>query len=91
MTAVTTNKRPQRFFSSGSNLRFGGRQSTVTMVFHALPRADSFPVSRALGGTFRYFGTFKPFLQYFSTGSDTALCQITRSTNLLSVYRRKLK
>ena len=35
-TAVTTNTRPQRFFSPGSNLRFGGRQSTVTMVFHAL-------------------------------------------------------
>ena len=34
ITAVTTNTRPQRFFSSGSNLRFGGRQSTVTMVFH---------------------------------------------------------
>ena len=36
ITAVTTNTRPQRFFSSGSNLRFGGRQSTVTMAFHAL-------------------------------------------------------
>ena len=36
ITAVTTNTRPQIFFSSGSNLRFGGRQSTVTMVFHAL-------------------------------------------------------
>ena len=36
ITAVTTNTRPQKFFSSGSNLRFGGRQSTVTMVFHAL-------------------------------------------------------
>ena len=36
ITAVTTNTRPQRFFSLGSNLRFGGRQSTVTMVFHAL-------------------------------------------------------
>ena len=24
------------FFSFGSDLRFGGRQSTVTMVFHAL-------------------------------------------------------
>ena len=36
ITAVTTNTRPQRFFSSGSNLRFGGRQSTVTMVVHAL-------------------------------------------------------
>ena len=35
ITAVTTNARPQRFFSSGSNLRFGGRQSTVTMVVHA--------------------------------------------------------
>ena len=50
-TAVTTNTRPQRFFSFGSNLWFDGRQSTVTMVFSLWPREDSFPVSRALGGT----------------------------------------
>ena len=68
MTAVTTNKRPQRFFSSGSNLRFGGRQSTVTMVFHALAQSRLFP---------RFSSTRKnkSFLQYFATGSGTASCQ----------------
>ena len=34
---------------------------------------------------------FKPFLQYFASGSDTPHVKITRSTNLLSVCRRKLK
>ena len=38
------------FFPFDSNLLFGGRQSTVTMVFTRWPREDSFPVSGALGG-----------------------------------------
>ena len=68
MTAVTTNTRPQRFFFSGSNLRFGGRQSTVTMGFHALAQSRLFP---------RFSSTRKnkSFLQYFATGSGTASCQ----------------
>ena len=68
MTAVNTNTRPQRFFSSGSNLRFGGRQSTVTMGFHALAQSRLFP---------RFSSTRKnkSFLQYFATGSGTASCQ----------------
>ena len=55
MTAVTTKKRPQRLFSSGSNLRFGGRQSTVTMGFHALaqsrlsPRFSSTRKNKSMG------------------------------------------
>ena len=68
-TAVITNTRPQRVFSFGSNLRFGGRQSTVTMVFTRWPREDSFPVSRALRGQCR---RLRPPLQYFATGSDTS-------------------
>ena len=44
----------------------------VSMVFTRWPREDSFPVSRALGGTFRRLSRF---LQYFATRSDTALCQ----------------
>ena len=36
------------------------------------PREDSFPVSRAPGGSFRRLSRF---LQYFATGSDTALYQ----------------
>ena len=59
-------------FSFGSNLRFVGRQSTLTMVFTRWPRDDSFPVSRALGGT---CWPFKPFLQYFATGCDSCSCQ----------------
>ena len=68
MTAVTTNKRPQRFFSSGSNLRFGGRQSTVTMGFHALAQGRLSP---------RFSSTRKnkSFLQCFATGSGTASYQ----------------
>ena len=59
-------------FFFGANLRFGGRQSTVTMVFTCWPIEHSFPVSRALGGTCR---PFKPFLQYFATGPDSDSCQ----------------
>ena len=44
----------------------------VSMVFTRWPREDSFPFSRALGGTFRRLSRF---LQCFATGSDTALCQ----------------
>ena len=51
---------------------FGGRQSTVTMVFMHWPREGCFPVSQALGGKCR---CLKPFLQYFAKGSDTASCQ----------------
>ena len=60
MTAVTTNTRPPP--------RFGGRQSTVTMVFHALAQSRLFP---------RFSSTRKnkSFLQYFATGSGTASCQ----------------
>ena len=42
------------------------------MVFTRWPREDSFPVSRAPGGSFRRLSRF---LQYFAKGSDTALCQ----------------
>ena len=68
MKAVTTNKRPHRFFSSGSNLRFGGRQSTVTMGFHALAQSRLSP---------RFSSTRKnkSFLQYFAAGSGTASYQ----------------
>ena len=89
MTAVTTNTRPQRFFSWGSNLGFGGRQSTFTMVFHALAQSRFFPCfDRALGRTcWRLIRFCNILLQ------DPAQLhvKITRSTNLLSVCRRKLK
>ena len=66
VTAVTTNTRFQRFFSSGSNLRFDGRQSTVTMVFHALAHSRFFP---RFSSTRKNMPAFEPFLQYFATGS----------------------
>ena len=61
MTAVTTNKCPQ-------NVRFGGRQSTVTMGFHAL-------VQSRLSPRFSSTRKNKSFLQYFATGSGTASYQ----------------
>ena len=68
MTAVTTNTRPQRFFSLGSNLRFGGHQSTVTMGFHVLAQSRPSP-------GFSSTRKNKSSLQYFATGSGTASCQ----------------
>ena len=64
--------RPQRFFSSGSNLRFGGRQSTVIMVFYALAQSRFFP---RFSSTRKNMPAFKPFLQHFAAGSGTASCQ----------------
>ena len=87
ITAVTTNTRPQRFFSSGSNLRFGGRQSTVTMVFTRWPRADFFPISRALG---RICLRLSRFCNILLQDPAQLHVNITRSTNLSSVCRRKL-
>ena len=64
---------PPKGFFFGSNVQFGGRQSTITMVFTRWLREYSFPISRALGR--KIMLAFKLFLQYFGTGSDTALCQ----------------
>jgi len=47
-------------FFFGSNLRFGGLQSTLTL-FTRWPIEDSFPDSRALGGKCRF--CFMPRLQ----------------------------
>ena len=46
---------PSKAFFFGSNLRFGGRQSTVTIVFTRWPRENSLPVSWALGITCWHF------------------------------------
>ena len=75
-------------FFFDSNLRFGGRQSTVTMVFTRWPREDSFPVSRARGGKCRRLSRFCSILLQDLTPLHV---KITRSTNLLSVCRRKFK
>ena len=83
--------RALRYFFFGSNLRLGGRQSTVTMVLTRWPREDSwrfFPVSRALGGTCRRLSRFCNILLQDLTPLHV---KITRSTNLLSVGRRRLQ
>ena len=79
---------PSKGFFFGLNLRFGGRQSTVTMVSTRWPREDSFPVSRALRGQFRRLSRLCNILLQDLTPLPV---KITRSTNLLSVCRRKLK
>ena len=71
-TAVTTNTRPQRFFSLIQTCGLVDINQPLPWFFTRWPREDSFPVSRALRGTCR---PFKPFLQYFATGPDTGSCQ----------------
>ena len=79
ITAVTTNTRPAVWWS----------QSTGYHGLHALAkRSHSFPVSRALAGTFRRLSRFCNILPQDLT---PLYVKITRSTNLLSVCRRKLK
>ena len=76
-------------FFLGSNLRFGGRQSTVTMVFTRWPREDTFPVSRALGGKCRRLSRVSNII--LLQDLTPLHLKYTRSTNLWSVCLRKLK
>ena len=71
-TAVTTNTHPQRDVFFSSNLCFGGHQSTVTMVFHALAQRRFFLRFSSIR---KNMSAFQLVLQYFATGSDTASCQ----------------
>ena len=68
VTAVTTNTRPQRVFSSVQTCVLVDVNQQLPWFFTHRPREDSFPVSGALGRAC-------PFLQYFATRSDTASCQ----------------
>ena len=71
-------------FFFGSNLRFiGGRQSTVTMVFTRWPREELC--------TRRKMSALRWFCNILLQGLTPLHVNITRSTNLLSVCRRKLK
>ena len=69
--AVTTNRRPQRFF-----LRFKPAVwwTSINLYhgFHAFSNRTFFP---RFSSTRRNMPAFKPFLQYFATCSDTASCQ----------------
>ena len=79
---------PSKGFSFGSNLWFGGRQSTVTMVFTRWPREHSFPVSRALRGQCR---RLRRLCNILLQDLIPLPVKVTRSTNLLSLCRRKLQ
>ena len=85
---MVTTHAPSKGFFFGSNLRFGGGQLTFTMVFTRWPREDFFSVSQALGGKCRRLSRFCKILPQDLTPLHV---KITRSTNLLSVCRRKLK
>ena len=89
-TVVTTNARPQ-------NLRLFLRVQTCVLVdvnrpircfFTRWPRADSFPVSRPIG---RKCLRLSRFCNILLPDLAPLHVKITRSTNLLSVCRRKLK
>ena len=84
MTAVTTNKRPQRFFLRVQTCVLVDVNQPLPWFFTRWPRADSFPVSRALGRTSRFCNTLLQDLAPLHV-------KTTRSTNLLNVCRRKLK
>ena len=79
---------PSKTFFFRSNLWFGERQSTITMVFSHWPREDSFLLSRALGGTCQRLSCLCNILLQDLTPRHV---KITRGTYLLSVCWRKLK
>ena len=89
VTAVTTYTCRQKFFSSVQTCGLVDvNQLLVNMVFKPWPRQDSFTVSRALGRICRRLSRFCNILLQDLTPLHV---KITRSTNLLSACRRKLK
>ena len=70
ITAVTTNTRPRRVFSLCWNLSFGGRQSTVSMVFsraltEKVPSSSLNELTRIISnddGVFNYFIKMKDYV-----------------------------
>ena len=79
---------PQRFLSSGSNLHFGGHQSTVTVIFHALAQSRFF---HRFSSTRKNISAFKPFLQYFATGSGTVSCQDYKEYEFVECLSEEIK
>ena len=88
MTAVTTNTRPQRVFSSVETCVLVDVNQPLPWFFTRWAREDSFSVSWAPGRTCRRFSRFCNILL-----QDLAPLhvKITRRKNLLRVSRRKLK
>ena len=88
-TAVTTNTRPQRVFSSVQTCVLVDVNQPLPCFFTRWPREDSFFVSWALGRICRRFSRLcNILLQDLMTPLHV---KITRRKNLLSVSRRKLK
>ena len=86
-TAVTTNTRPQRVFSSVQTCVLVDVNQPLPWFFTRWPREDSFSVSWALGRICRRFSRFCNILLQDLTPLHV---KITRRKNLLSVSRRKL-
>ena len=87
-TAVTTNTRPQRVFSSVQTCVLVDVNQPLPWFFTRWAREDSFSVSWALGRICRRFSRFCNILPQDLTPLHV---KITRRKNLLSVSRRKLK
>ena len=88
VTAVITNTRPQRVFSSVQTCVLVDVNQPLPWFFTRWPREDSFSVSWALGRICRRFSRFCNILLQDLTPLHV---KITRRKNLLSVSRRKLK
>ena len=89
VTAVTTNTYPQKFFSFFQTCGLvDANQLLVNTVFTPRPRQHSFALSRAPGGTCWRSSHFCNILLQDLTPLHV---KITRSTNLSSACRRKLK
>ena len=75
VTAVTTNTRPQRFFSSAQTCGLVDVNQPLPYGFNALAKRRFMKILSRFSSTRRNMPAFKPFLQYFATGFDTASCQ----------------
>ena len=87
-TAVTTNTRTERVFSSVQTCVLVDVNQPLPWFFTRWPREDSFSVSWALGRICRRFNRFCNILLQDLTSLHV---KITRRKNLLIVSRRKLK
>ena len=74
LTAVTTNTRPQRVFSSVQTCVLVDVNQPLPWFFTRWPVGLEKILSPFLEHS-EYMSAFKPFLQYFVVGSDTASCQ----------------
>ena len=87
-TAVTTNTRPQRVFSSVQTCVLVDVSQPLPWFFTRWPGENFFFVYWALGRICRRFSRFCNILLQDLTPLHV---KITRGKNLLSVFRRKLK